>query len=256
MPKRRLLLSSARRSSSRKRKRARRRPRRLPRRSAITRPIRMFPKTSLVELTYCELVNLNVQTGAPYVFNLNSLHDPNRTGVGHQPRGFDQWNTMYNKYCVIGAQAVVEPMYHTFNQSCTIFGFVDDDLDADLYTIEELKELRMPHSRYKYITMQGDSNAPTTKWSTLKYKVGMKKFFGLSKKTQMFKPGAVGTGDIDETSTLNDDQYASLMTTNPVRQCYLKLLSRGAQTDSGLIQVRVTIKYMAVLYDPKEIGSS
>lgn len=35
-----------------------------------------------------------------YLFNLNSLFDPDRTGTGHQPLGFDQIKTLYNRYRV------------------------------------------------------------------------------------------------------------------------------------------------------------
>lgn len=36
-----------------------------------------------------------------YLFNLNSIYDPNRTGIGHQPYGHDTFATMYNRYRVI-----------------------------------------------------------------------------------------------------------------------------------------------------------
>lgn len=35
-----------------------------------------------------------------YQFRLNSLFDPNFTGTGHQPRGFDQISALYNRYRV------------------------------------------------------------------------------------------------------------------------------------------------------------
>lgn len=38
---------------------------------------------------------------AQYQFNLNSVYDPNRTGVGHQPYGRDQFAALYNRYRVI-----------------------------------------------------------------------------------------------------------------------------------------------------------
>lgn len=52
------------------------------------------------KMKYSELV---VYSGLPlveYLFNLNSLFDPNQTGTGHQPLGFDQIKAMYQKYRV------------------------------------------------------------------------------------------------------------------------------------------------------------
>lgn len=35
-----------------------------------------------------------------YNYNLNSLFDPDQSGVGSQPAGFDQWSAFYNRYRV------------------------------------------------------------------------------------------------------------------------------------------------------------
>lgn len=35
-----------------------------------------------------------------YLFNMNSVFDPNRTGTGHQPMYYDQLATLYNRYRV------------------------------------------------------------------------------------------------------------------------------------------------------------
>lgn len=61
----------------------------------------------LVKLKYSDQFQLSVgAAGLPvgYVMSLNGLYDPNITGVGHQPRGFDQYMAMFGRYCVIGAK--------------------------------------------------------------------------------------------------------------------------------------------------------
>jgi len=35
-----------------------------------------------------------------YAFRASSCFDPDFTGAGHQPRGFDQWKLLYNMYIV------------------------------------------------------------------------------------------------------------------------------------------------------------
>lgn len=43
---------------------------------------------------------LTSYTGSQYVFRLNSLYDPDLTGTGHQPYGFDQYAALFNRYKV------------------------------------------------------------------------------------------------------------------------------------------------------------
>jgi len=39
-----------------------------------------------------------------HVFSANSIHDPDTTGIGHQPMGHDQWKELYNHYTVVGSR--------------------------------------------------------------------------------------------------------------------------------------------------------
>lgn len=61
-----------------------------------------FPMRMTVSLPYeiSSRVTSGVLTGYDTVFKVNSIYDPEETGVGHQPRGFDQWALVYNKYRV------------------------------------------------------------------------------------------------------------------------------------------------------------
>jgi hypothetical protein len=63
-----------------------------------------FPPHRNVSLNY--VANLQLTNGAAGVFNstqqyrLNSLYDPDHTGAGHQPYGYDQITAIYQKYKV------------------------------------------------------------------------------------------------------------------------------------------------------------
>jgi len=60
------------------------------------------PRWMRCEMKYCEQFTAAVAAGttADQIYRANSLFDPDRTGVGHQPRGFDQLTPMYNRYRV------------------------------------------------------------------------------------------------------------------------------------------------------------
>lgn len=53
-------------------------------------------------LKYFEQSSFAVASGIhnTYLYNLNSLFDPNRTGTGESPMGFDNLAALYNKYIV------------------------------------------------------------------------------------------------------------------------------------------------------------
>lgn len=46
--------------------------------------------------------------GALYAYRLNSLYDPNATGTGVQPVGYDQWSALFNRSVVWRCRAEVE----------------------------------------------------------------------------------------------------------------------------------------------------
>lgn len=56
-----------------------------------------------IKLRYCEqfFASLAAATANSQVMNLNSAFDPDRTGSGHQPYGFDTMSTLYNRYRVL-----------------------------------------------------------------------------------------------------------------------------------------------------------
>lgn len=74
----------------------------------------MFPvaKGFRTQLRYNER-GLSINPGAGgvtgvHVFSANSLFDPDRTGVGHQPAGFDEIMALYDHFTVHGAKITVD----------------------------------------------------------------------------------------------------------------------------------------------------
>jgi len=53
-------------------------------------------------------LNANSSTAAGYTFALNGLYDPDISGSGHQPMGFDQFTALYQNYKVLGAKVTAK----------------------------------------------------------------------------------------------------------------------------------------------------
>lgn len=85
------------------------------------RPVFTNPKTILpsqfqkVTFRYFDSPVLNAAAGATavHIYRTNGLFDPDLTGVGHQPRGFDQLMPLYDNYVVIGAKITVRFSWNT-----------------------------------------------------------------------------------------------------------------------------------------------
>lgn len=96
---------------ARKKKTYRRRRRKFSSRGLITNRMARspLPNTFKARLVYQETVSLDPAAGvlASNRFSCNGLFDPNIDGGGHQPRGFDEFMDMYEKYTVIGSRIKV-----------------------------------------------------------------------------------------------------------------------------------------------------
>ncbi len=70
-------------------------------------PATVVPNEIVVRLKYVDQFTLNATTASTdnYLFRANSLYDPNYTGAGHQPFGYDQWTLFYSNWVVERATA-------------------------------------------------------------------------------------------------------------------------------------------------------
>lgn len=70
----------------------------------------LLPPNRVAKLAYNEQVSVTEATvgvGATYTFSLNSLFDPNSSGTGSQPVGFDQIMAMYTQFRVLACKVKV-----------------------------------------------------------------------------------------------------------------------------------------------------
>lgn len=65
-----------------------------------------FPQQIKVRLRYVDEYVMTSTAGSTVTqtFRMNSIFDPDFTGVGHQPYGHDQWSPLYTTYVVLGSK--------------------------------------------------------------------------------------------------------------------------------------------------------
>lgn len=220
------------------RKRAARKPRRRVVRkrrgqalATVNRSLQPFANTYIVKQKYGTFITTAPITGQ-YVFNMNSVFDPDLTGVGHQPYGFDSLASLYNKYRVLSCGWRVQMPLGTSANSYTVGCLPSNDQSIVWNDFGEFVE----NSRGKYVTQ--NPGAPA---STLSGKVYLPKLFGMTKASYMA-----------------DDQVAAVVTTSPIEKMllYLQTFSNTTGLAVAGINLQVLLEFEVQYFDPKRILQS
>lgn len=164
------------------------------------------------------------------VFSMNGLWDPNVTGIGHQPIGFDQIMPMYDHYHVIASKAKIR----ITNLSAT---------DPGLFTVY-LKDSSTTNSNVNNVIENGLARSvdvgPTGSSDgtrTITIKCSPSKFFGRN--------------------VMDGTKYNGNISSNPSDQVYLHLDWRPQDgTPEISCSVTIEIEYVAILTEPKQLGQS
>lgn len=196
-----------------------------------------FPTTKKVLLRYATTVSLNPGAGqiVKQQYCANGLFDPDLSGVGHQPRGYDQWQNAYSHYTVIGSKITVKPYGPNARQSTSsptmMYGVTINRDDAFPWTSwTDLAESRFAGKGSAIHLNTADTKPKTRTFSA-------KKYFGALQ---------IGKG-----------VYAGDVTKNPGETAVFQLWAGSPDgSDPAAQDFMVQIDYIAVFTEPHYIGSS
>jgi len=164
------------------RKYTKRRAKRSTRTTMVNRnPSVLIAPRYITKLKYAERYSFSApgsNLAGVQVFNLNSIFDPDRTGVGHQPLGRDQLALLYNRYRVFAVSWQI-----AFQPSATAAGtlFVACNNDADpmgSYNFSQVKEHAHVYTKLMAsntpVKFRGRVSLPRlTGQTTAQYKAGL-----------------------------------------------------------------------------------
>lgn len=164
-------------------------------------------------------------TPLSYVFRGNSCYDPDQATGGHQPLGFDQWMTFYDK-CVVLSSKITWRIFNTTTEVCqyTLYPSRTDTPASGQYT--GLREI--PYSK---TATSGDYDHSGNDILTISNYMSTAKIFCISK--QEVKDNAI---------------YGHSSGGNPTNQWYW-ILTTAAQSQPTMVKsyeydVEVTYWYM------------
>lgn len=190
-------------------------------------PLAGFPEKKFVKLRYVETKSFDISTFTPFAFSCNSAYDPNQSGAGHSPYGFNQWALIYNHYKVWGSKMTLRVTNAGALQCGTIYGIkVDDDgsVNTNVNSLMEQKD-----SRYDVIVGQNAPRALSKKWSLRK------------------------------TMDPTEDGVSAIVSANPSDQEYFVIYAGQADptvTAVGRITFQVQIDYLVQFSEIKDFANS
>lgn len=196
----------------------------------------LVPDRMIMKMSYKDNINMSSATWPWVVWNgrANSIYDPDYAIVnGHQPLGFDQWSTFYQKFRVFKVFAQVTIINNTnAGVQCGLLPY-----NADLGNISTIDDshFEQPHVVTKTVGGQSGIN-----------KIVLKKMIDI--------PRILGRSHAQYKAA---DSTASLFTTNPSDVCNLAVFARTINESSNpTIQAILNLTYYVELFDRKQVTIS
>lgn len=194
-----------------------------------------FSKSRTVKLRYHETITINPAMGVAgtYTFSANGLYDPNISGTGRQPYGFDQLCALYNKYHVTGSRMTITPVT---SDSYYILGVKLCDITT-LNTSTPDYIMEQPGFKKRIIANNASAVSPAVSMT-----FSAKKFFRLKSKAFV----------------LADDSLSGTTASNPAENGFFIIVFQPATNGQDLSNTtfQVQIDYIATFTGPRELPSS
>ena len=199
--------------------------------TTVNRSLQPFPNRYICKMKYATSVITGALSGQ-YIMNLNSLYDPDRSGVGRQPYGFDNLATLYNRYRVIATGWRIQQPNGASGSPVMTVCLPNNDVSityADFGTMTE-----NPRSRY----IIQNPGAPVV---TLNGKVSLPKLVGRTPAQYMA-----------------DDNYQAVVNADPSETAllYINTFNGFNGAIQGSIGIQVLLEFTVEFFDLKHVVPS
>jgi hypothetical protein len=193
------------------------------------------PEQMRLPMRYTQDIDLSGAVIVDQVFNLNSIFDPDRTGAGHQPYGYDAWNNFYNRYRVDSVQFDVHVVNSSSAQVADMVVIASNDAVA--LTTQTLFDsaIEAPNSYRTLLSTSGGNNI----WK-------FSRLFHLNRIT-----------GVTEGKYSDDDIYAAQLGASPSEVIVIHICAKDfAFAGTLAVKARCTLTYYVTLFDKFQLGQS
>lgn len=216
------------RTTKRKNTKPRRRVfKRKPRQVNVNRALTPFAQRYITKMKYSQAFTLSVGNNWTQIMNLNSVFDPDRSGIGHQPYGYDQLTPIYNRYRVISCSYVIS----CYSGGVPIrYGCLPCNETPPINNMSELVE------------------NPRSRWA-VQFPAGSTTMI----KGSVYIPSLVGR---TKAQYMADDRYQAQVGQNPGELALLFITAQNMSDTSSDSTLTVTLNYTVEFFDAHPIDQS
>jgi len=173
-----------------------------------------------------------------YFFSANGMFDPNITGTGHQPIGFDQMMLFYEQYTVMSSSIEVQFLFATgVGCRCGV------TLAPDTTSITSSNELMENGLIRTSTSMVGTTSLQGLPYRKVRISCDVAKYFGRK-----------SSGDI-----VNDPNLHGTIAANPTEQVYYDITAWQTNPDGSTttsIGFDVLISFDVIYWEPRKVAPS
>jgi len=197
----------------------------------------LVPSTKKIKLRYSTNLAFGSLSGIinKNQFNVGSIHDPDYTGAGHQPFGYDQLAALYKQYVVLGAKVTAKFRQASANNIPHHVGaWLDRDLSISESSLSAISE--KSKNRRNFSILATNSNATT---SVVCY-YSLKGFYS-------------------ETDAMNDHRYIGEFGSSPSNWPVINVAVQPvdqSSTSSVSLWAEIEIEFMVECRQPLELTQS
>jgi len=218
-----------------------------------------FPQVMKTTLRYVERVDfVPTTTGVhQYQFRANDLRDPNKTGTGHSPRGFDEFMEIYGTFTVTAAKISVTWMYEGYNGPSEINPAGNLIQRTDTATAGNTPALTpMVCGIHKGLdiltagTAESQMEKDRTAWTFINSQSGSK-----TQRMSLKVSDFYGKGNL-----VGAEGYTGTKALSPTESVFFELwcgrVSNDYASETTKVVAYATIEFDAVFTEPKTLGDS
>lgn len=194
----------------------------------VNKALTPFSQRFITKMKYSDTFTLQLSNNGTYYFNLNSVFDPNRTGIGHQPYGYDQLAALYNRYRVISCS------YNITAYSGGSVVRVAAIPCNEIFTTTPSVSAACENPRSKWIIQIPGGNTKLLKGN-------------------VYMPSLVGR---NKAQYMADDRFQAQVGSNPAEAGLLGIFGADIGDLSATIQCTITLNYVVEWFDVISLGQS